>query len=211
MHVVRFLSSNDENHLTVIEKNKSSCRQVSNQFDAVILNADVTKPGILEEGHPSEVDLLVAATDDDRTNTSLVHRAKMEYGIPRIVAVANSPKSKEQMKEAGADVVVSPVDLALKDLENVFSLDHSTTIMYRPDLELEVTEMTVPGDGSMMGKKLSDIKIPDKCRIVLVSRDSGYTFPDPDLELKPGDKLLILGDATSVHHTVELLTSTEAA
>jgi hypothetical protein len=58
---------------------------------------------------------------------------------------------------------------------------------------------------------LNDIKIPDKCRIVLVSRDSGYIFPDLDLELKPGDKLLILGDAASVHHTVELLTSTETA
>ncbi len=211
MHVIRFLSEKEENQLTIIEKNKNSCRQVSNQFDAVILNADVSKPGILDEAQASHADLLLAATDDDRTNISIANQAKRDYGIPRVVAVANSPKSKERMKQAGADVVISPVDLALKDLENAFSLEHSTTLMYRPDLELEVSEVTVPGDGSLMGKKLSDIKISEKCRIALVSRDSGYLFPDPELELKPGDRLLILGDAASVHHTVELLTSTETA
>jgi len=210
-HLLRFLSSNGDNHVTVIEKNEEACREVSDHSDATILKADVSKAGILEEANASQADLILAVTDDDRTNLSLTRRAKQDFGIPRVVAVANSPRNKHRFKQAGADVVICPVDLALRDLENVVSLEHSNTLMYRPDLELEVTEMTVPNDASMMGKKLSDIKIPTKCRIVLISRESGYLFPDPDLELKPEDKILLLGDASSVQRTVEILRSTEAA
>lgn len=210
-HLLQFLSNNGDNQLTVIEKNEEACREVSNHSDATILNADVSKPGILEEAKASQADLLLAATDDDRTNLSLTRQAKRDFGIPKVVAVANSTRNKHRLKQAGADVVICPVDLALRDLENVVSLEHSNTLMYRPDLQLEVTEMTVPNDASMMGKKLADIKIPAKCRIVLVSRESGYLFPNPDLELKPEDKILLLGDASSVQRTVEILRSTEAA
>jgi trk system potassium uptake protein TrkA len=127
----------------------------------LLLNGDVSKPGILEQAKPSEADLFVAATDNDQVNIAITQRAKTEYGIPRIVSVANSPSSRERLQEAGADTVISPIDLALKDLENTFSMEHSTTIMYRPDVQLEVREITIPGDSSVMGQKLHDLKIPE--------------------------------------------------
>jgi len=53
--------------------------------------------------------------------------------------------------------------------------------------------------------------LPEKCRVGLVCRDNGFVFPEPELELKSGDKVLLLGDAPSVAQTVELLRSSESA
>ncbi len=211
MHLIHYLSSNDENQLTVIEKNRERCREVSDRFDAIILNEDGSKLDILKRAQTSQADLLLVATDDDRANISIARQAKKEFGVPRVVAVANSPKNKERLKEAGADVVICPVDLALRDFENVLSRNLSTTLMYRSELDLRIEETTIPINASLIGKKIHEIAIPEKCRIALVSRDSSYIFPDSNLELKSGDKVLLLGDAPSVQQTVELLRSVESA
>ncbi len=211
MHLIQYLSSNEENTLTVIEKKKERCKEVSNKFDATIINEDVSNPEIMKKADASQADLMVVATDDDRVNIAATRQAKKDFGVPRVVSVANSPKNKERLKEAGADVVICPVELALRDFENVLSKQRSITLMYRPELDLSVAETTIPLNASMIGKKIHELKLPEKCRVALVSRNDQYVFPDPDVELMSGDQVLLLGDAPSVQQAVELLKSSEAA
>lgn len=211
MHLIQYLSSNEENTLTVIEKKKERCKEVSNKFDATIINEDGSNPEIMKKADASQADLMVVATDDDRVNIAATRQAKKDFGVPRVVSVANSPKNKERLKEAGADVVICPVELALRDFENVLSKQRSITLMYRPELDLSVAETTIPLNASMIGKKIHELKLPEKCRVALVSRNDQYVFPDPDVELMSGDQVLLLGDAPSVQQAVELLKSSEAA
>ena len=211
MHLIRYISMSDDNQLTVIEKKPERCREVSNVSDATILSEDGSKPDILKKAEASQTDLLLVATSDDRANITATRHAKKEFGVPRIISVANSPKNKQRLTEAGADIVVCPVELALRDLENLLAQDRSTTLIYRPELDLRVAETTIPLNATLIGKKIHEIKMPDKCRVALVCRDNTYVFPEPELELKSGDRVLLLGDAPSVARTVELLRSDETA
>ncbi len=211
MHLIRYISMSDDNQLTVIEKKLERCREVSNVSDATILNEDGSKPDILKKAEASQTDLLLVATSDDRANISATRHAKNEFGVPRIISVANSPKNKERLTEAGADIVICPVELALRDFENLLARDRATTLIYRPELDLRVAETTIPLNATLIGKKIHEIKMPDKCRVALVCRDNTYVFPEPELELKSGDRVLLLGDAPSVARTVELLRSDETA
>src|SRR6266487_6344315 len=104
MHLIKYLSTNDDNQLTVIEKKQERCKEVSNVSDATILNEDGSKPEVLKKAEASQADLLLVATSDDRANLSATRHAKKEFGIPRIISVANSPKNKERLAEAGADI-----------------------------------------------------------------------------------------------------------
>jgi trk system potassium uptake protein len=211
MHLIRYLSTNEDNQLTVIEKKLERCREVSNISDATILNEDGSKPEVLKKAEASQADLLLVATSDDRANLSITRQCKKEFGVPRVISVANSPKNKQRISEAGADIVICPVDLALRDFENLLARDRATTLIYRPEMELRIAEMTIPLNATLIGKKIPEIRMPEKCRVALVCRDDGYVFPDPELELRSGDKVLLLGDAPSVAKTVELLRSTETA
>ena len=211
MHLIRYIAMSDDNQLTVIEKKPERCREVSNVSDATILNEDGSKPDILKKAEASQTDLLLVATSDDRANITATRHAKNEFGVPRIISVANSPKNKERLTEAGADIVICPVELALRDFENLLARDRATTLIYRPELDLRVAETTIPLNATLIGKKIHEIKMPDKCRVALVCRDNTYVFPEPELELKSGDRVLLLGDAPSVARTVELLRSDETA
>src|SRR2546429_8759483 len=87
----------------------------------------------------------------------------------------------------------------------------AVTLMYRSELDLRVAETVIPLNATLIGKKIHEIKMPEKCRVAPVCRDRSYVFPEPQLELKSGDKVLLLGDAPSVARTVELLRSSETA
>ena len=211
MHLIQYLSSNEDNRLTVIEKKRERCKEVSNKFDTVLINEDGSSPEILKKADASQADLMVIATDDDRVNIAATRHAKKEFGVPRVVVVANSPKSKDRLREAGADVIICPVELALRDFENILSREKSITLMYRSELDLRVAETIIPLNASNIGKKIHEVQLPERCRIGLVSRDKKFVFPDADLELMSGDRVLLLGDAPSVQKTAELLRSSEAA
>ena len=209
MHLIKYLSANEENQLTVIEKKKERCKEVSEVSDATILNEDGSKLEVLNKAEAEQTDLLLVSTSDDRANLAVTRHGKKEFGIPRIISVANSPKNKQRIREAGADLVICPVELALRDFENLLGRDRATTLMYNPELDLRVAETTVPLNATLIGKRIHEIQMPEKCRLALVCRDNSYVFPDSELELKSGDKVLLLGDAPSVARTVELLRSTE--
>jgi trk system potassium uptake protein len=211
MHLIRYLSTTDENQLTVIERQQDRCKEVAENSDATILNEDGSKLEVLKKAEAAQQDLLLVSTRDDRVNTTITRLCKKEFGIPRVITVANSPKNKQRISEAGADIVICPVDLALRDFENLLARDRVTTLIYRPELDLRVAEMTVPLNATLIGKKIHEIQMPEKCRLALITRDNSYVFPDPELELKSGDKVLLLGDAPSVAKTVELLRSNETA
>src|SRR5438034_8291243 len=144
MHLIRYISMSDDSQLTVIEKKLERCREVSNVSDATILNEDGSKPDILKKAEASQTDLLLVATSDDRANISATRHAKKEFGVPRIISVANSPKNKERLTEAGADIVICPDELAFRDFENLLARDRATSLIYRSELYLRVPDTTIP-------------------------------------------------------------------
>src|SRR5260370_17460460 len=118
MHLIRYLSTSDENRLTVIEKKQERCKEASANSDATILNADGSKTDVLKLAEASQADILIVTTDDDRVNLAATRLAKKEFGVPRIIAVANSPKNKERLREARAAILTSPAHLALHHPQN---------------------------------------------------------------------------------------------
>src|SRR3989442_5153922 len=113
--------------------------------------------------------------------------------------------------KVGNDMIICPADLALKHLENMLERERAVTVMYRSELDLRVDETIIPLNATLIGKKIHEIQMPEKCRVALVCRDNSYVFPEPELELKSGDRVLLLGDAPSVARTVELLRGSATA
>ncbi len=210
-HLIRYLSHDEQNKVTVVEKSQARCKEVSNEFDASIINGDGSSPRVLKVAELSNADLLILATDNDYVNMTAAKYAKKDFGVPRVFAIANSPRNKTKMRESGADVVVCPVDLALQDLENMFSENRSNTVLYRPEIDLKIVETTIPLNAQVIGKKLNELDLPSKSTVSLVCRNGGYLQPDPELELRSEDRILLMGEAKAVEATVDQLRSEEEA
>jgi len=56
----------------------------------------------------------------------------------------------------------------------------------------ELLEIRAGNNYSCVGKKLSEIKLPDKCNIVTIFRNKEQIIPDGKTEILLGDNLVIL-------------------
>jgi cell volume regulation protein A len=76
------------------------------------------------------------------------------------------------------------------------------------DIDAELTDLIVPYDSEIVGKRITDLGIPEKCLIVLVSRNGKFVIPFGSTVIESGDVLLVLAntaDYISFQNTVARL------
>lgn len=56
-----------------------------------------------------------------------------------------------------------------------------------------------PGTGEMIGKKLSELKIPEGCLVAWLKRNDEVTVPRGNTEIQRGDRLTIIGNPAAMH------------
>jgi cell volume regulation protein A len=59
-------------------------------------------------------------------------------------------------------------------------------------IDAELTDIIVPYNSSVVGKKISDLNIPEKCLIMLISRNDKFIIPSGSVIIEGGDVLLVL-------------------
>ena len=77
--------------------------------------------------------------------------------------------------------------------------------------DLKIIEGLIPVNARIIGKRLGEVGLPEKCTVSLVCRNGGYIFPNPELELRSGDRVLLMGESKAVEDSIELLRSREEA
>lgn len=61
-------------------------------------------------------------------------------------------------------------------------------------MDAELTDLIVPYNSGAVGKKISNLSIPEKCLIVLISRDNKFVIPSGATSIESGDVLLVLAN-----------------
>jgi len=62
-------------------------------------------------------------------------------------------------------------------------------------IDAELTDMIVPYNSEVTGKRIGDLRIPEKCLIVLISRDNKFVIPSGSTIIESGDVLLVLANS----------------
>lgn len=61
-------------------------------------------------------------------------------------------------------------------------------------IDAELTDIIVPYNSESVGKMIRDINVPDKCLIVLISRNNKFVIPSGPTIIEGGDVLLVLAN-----------------
>lgn len=72
-------------------------------------------------------------------------------------------------------------------------------------IDAELTDIIVPYDSEVVGKRIRDLGVPDKCLIVLISRAGKFVIPSGSTVIESGDVLLVLAnmaDFSTLQQTV---------
>ncbi|MFG0312758.1 MAG: amino acid permease, partial [Phycisphaerales bacterium] len=103
----RMVFRSSEYKITFIEQDEARAEELGRRFNVPVLQGVGTKPEVLEQAEPRNLDVAIAATHHDELNTIIALQAK-RLGVPQVIAVARNPDHVSLLEESGVVCISAP-------------------------------------------------------------------------------------------------------
>ena len=111
-----------------------------------------------------------------------------------MIARVNNPRNHEHFRLLGIQPAVSATDLILRLIEHEVPRYGFVHLLELEEERLEIIELEVTPDASVVGSRISEIPLPDGSLVISVLRDGAGFVPRPDSVIESGDEVLIVLD-----------------
>lgn len=198
-----YLSERGEN-VIVIEEDKTKCEWLSKNSDARVYNGSVFDPELLIQAGIDKADTLIVALGNDELTRKLVDVAKSQFGVPKVVAIAQESELRDPIAASGADKVICSQDEVLDEVENILQTTGIRRLYHDKQRQCMISKVTVRATSEALGKCVS--KLESKfARISGIIRDGNLFFPSQDTSLEMGDEIFVIGNEEAVEKIVSLV------
>ena len=97
--------------------------------------------------------------------------AKHHFDVPRTIARVNNPRNEELFRHLGVDEIISPTRMALAAIEQDIPVHELLHLAQLEGGELELIEAQIGEDSPAIGRRPTDIDLPDGCSLFVLIRD----------------------------------------
>ena len=176
--------------LVILEKNGGRARQISDELGSIVLNRDGCEGKHLAEAGANRATIVVAVTGDDEDNLVVCQMAKHHFDVPRTIARVNNPKNEDLFRHLGVDEIISPTRMVLASIEQDIPVHELLHLAQLKGGELELVEAQIGSDSPAVGRRPSEIDLPEGCSLFLLLRGNNVVPIRPDTLFQSGDKVL---------------------
>lgn len=199
-------------HDVVIMDHARDAMRVSEVDKAQWVLDDSCEMSSLARVKTETMDVVVAATGDDKVNLVTSFLAKTEFGVPRTVARVNNPRN-EWLYDAqwGVDVAVSTPRIMTAMVEEAVTVGDLITVFTFHQSGATIMEVTLPGSSPLVGSTLRDIEWPPDTVLTCIVREDQTIAPTPADTLERNDQLLFIVAAEADPAALEQVLQTAPA
>lgn len=197
-------ASGDGNDIVVIEKNEERANEIASEYDCLMLNADATNNGTLQDADIGRADAVISTTNIDAVNIMVMLLAQ-EHDVPNLVSVVHNPENLPIFERIGVTLIENPQQLIADHLYH--SVCHpAVSDFVELDGDTELVELVVTENAPMNGQPLHAANesgaLPDGCLVVAVRRDGKIHAPRGDTTIQAGDEVTIFTDDATLTDAV---------
>ena len=194
-HVGRHLAGRLEKERNVrirlIERDEDTAElAVSELKRSIVIRGDGLSPAILEEAGVGVADLVVALTDDDKTNLLIGNLAK-SVGASRVLALVNSIDLAALGKGMKIDAVLDPRALTVSQILMRLRRGRIVSLHSIEDGRAEIAEGIVTESSPLIGKPIGYDDTPDGITAAAIIRNGDVLFPGGNVRVRTGDHVII--------------------
>jgi trk system potassium uptake protein TrkA len=177
-----------DHEVIIIEQNKELIETLSNELDCGFVHGDGSKPAILRETDPKDVDYLFCLTGNDQVNiiTSLVGRS---LGFKRVITKIEDPEFEHICVELGLNDTIIPDQTIGRYLADMIEGHDLLALSAIIKDEARVFSFVIHAENEAL---LYSLQLPDETRIICLYRNGKFKIPDPDFTFKINDEVVIL-------------------
>lgn len=163
--------------------------------DEIVISGYGSDPAVLEKAGIASADVVAAVSDQDEINLVVSTLAKMEFGVPKVVARVNNPKNAWLYNSGmGVDVGVNQADLMAHFVVEEMDLQDIITVMKLKRGDYSIVQTKVGQNAEAANKLVKDIPIPKCTVLIAITRENSVIIPKGDTQVFVGDDILALTD-----------------
>lgn len=200
--------------VTVIDVDPERLRGVADTLDVRTLVGNSAFAEVLSEANVSSADLLVGATDRDEVNMLTAAIAK-HMGAAKTIARVHHGAFLDQrgfdyQSRLGIDQLICPEFLTATAIARTLRNPAALAIEHFSRGRIDMQDFQVSHNAPALGKPLATLRLPPGVRIATVTRNDQVTLPDAETTVKPGDRIVLVGDAEVFYDARKLFLKDDA-
>jgi trk system potassium uptake protein TrkA len=191
-----------------VERDHRRCAVIAEDLGSAIFQGDCCEVKVQEEVGAARADAFIAVTGDDEDNLISCQVAKHRFGVDRTIARINNPKNKEIFMVLGVDATVNSTDVIMAQLAQEMPVHPLIPVLSLAGTGQEIVDVQVPEDSPIVGRRLSELKLPGRANIALVidKRRTDVRLASPEIVLEAGDEVIAVARPEDEQRLREILT-----
>lgn len=198
--VATHLASSHE--ITLIDHDTERLDAIRYRADVITIEGDGADFEVLEEANIAQSQIVIACTDNDRTNILVCGVAKMlAADVFTLARVTESDFLKAWSHTQGAfdvDVMIGSNRLSATKIVGVVHEDSARAVEYFADNRIKMAEFRVGPDIAVAGKTVEECDVYDGLRYAAVFSDDRMEVARGKTVIQPGSRLLVIGKTEAV-------------
>lgn len=192
----RLVFRSAEHQVTFIEEDENLCRELEHRYNVPIFQGDGTKKELLEQVGLDNIDVAVAASNDDGRNVITALQAK-RLGMTQVIAIVQDPDYIPLLEENGVVAVSAPWATAAM-VENYLDRPGVASLFEIGTGVASLVGVIVPEKGTAVGKLIREINIPKECVVAAVIRGKQFVVPRGDTKIEASDQVVFVGPTSAI-------------
>lgn len=176
----------------LVEKDRKRAEQLSGMLDDVlVLNADATEPGLLQEENLDSMDAFVALTGFDEENLLLSLIAK-DAGVEEVVTKISRKSYSFLTEKIGVAMTINPMDMCANSV--LHNIRKEGVVLFNKLIngQAEFVEIVAQNGMPLIDKPLMNLEIPKGILIAAINRNGSVIIPRGNTQIMPGDRVTII-------------------
>ena len=166
------------------------------RFSVPIFQGDGTKRELLEQVGLENIDVAIAASEDDGRNLIAALQAK-HLGVKRVIAIVQDPDYMALLEENGVVGISAPWATAAQ-VENYIDRPGVADLFEIGTGVASLMGVVVPDEARVAGKQIKDIDIPKECVVAAVIRGKKFVVPRGDTTIQAQDEVVFVGTTAAI-------------
>lgn len=181
--------------VTLIEKDKDRCNKIAEELGGQIICGDGSDIDVLKDADIEDAEVVAAVTGKDEENLVVCQMAKVNFNVTKTIARINNPKNRGIFKALGVDNTVCSTEVIANLIEGEFDSEELRIVQTLDKGEMILLEVPINKKTSWKNKMIRSLELPRDSVIVSIIRQDHVVFPRGDIEIKEGDKVLLVTNA----------------
>jgi len=196
--------------VTIINEDAEWCTLLSNTHEVVSIHGDGTKPNVLEDAGAAHMDTVIALSNKDASNLIICQIAKKQFNVKNTFAVVNDPKNMKIFKELGVNKCISTTQILTDVIEQEAVVETLHSYLPMENGKVLICEIELDEKSPVLNKKLWEIGFPKESIVGCIIRMEETIIPQGNMELKVGDKVIVLSSPESFEKVTLLLSGKQS-